>query len=250
MRPAALRRKGVTEEPVRLEEATGPDRPVGAGDGAVEAQRTALSVRVAVGLIGIGVLLVGAYFVPLPSIAQARDWSDSLGPAFAWLFFAVYTLAAIAPIPRTPFTVAAGILFGPALGFIGSLTAATIAAVVAFALARRLGRVKVAPLLSKPVVAAVERRLERRGWLAVGSLRLIPVCPFSLVNYLSGLSSVRTAPYLAASIVGTAPGTAAVVFLADALTGDTHPAMIFVSGGLFAVGLVGLLIDARMPIND
>ncbi|WOC14126.1 TVP38/TMEM64 family protein [Gordonia sp. MP11Mi] len=246
MRPDAHGREGLTEEAVPLEGVAVINRPAGP----TTAGRSLAPRRAVIGVIGVVVLLVGAYFVPLPSIGQAREWSDSLGPWFAWVFFGVYALACIAPLPRTPFTVAAGVLFGPVLGFVGSLTAATLAAAVAFALARRLGRDRVAPLLAKPVVATVERRLERRGWLAVGSLRLIPVCPFALVNYVSGLSAVRPAPYLIASVIGTAPGTAAVVFLADALTGQTHPAMFFVSGGLFAVGLVGLVLDARMPVND
>ncbi|WP_235831561.1 TVP38/TMEM64 family protein [Gordonia zhaorongruii] len=206
--------------------------------------------RAATGLVLIVVLLVSAYFVPLPSIGQAREWSESLGPWFTWLFFGTYTVATIVPIPRTTFTVTAGVLFGPAVAFTGSLAASAVAAVVAYAVVRRLGRDRVKPWLSKPVVATVERRLERRGWLAVGSLRLIPVCPFSIVNYLSGLSSVRPLPYTIASIVGTAPGTAAVVFLGDALTGDPDPSMLVLSASLFALGLIGLVVDNRLPVND
>lgn len=246
MSPDAHGREGLTEEAVALEGATVLDAPP---ESAID-RRSATTGRVVVGAVVVIALLAGAYFVPLPSIAQAREWSDSLGAWFPWLFFGVYAVATTAPIPRTPFTVTAGVLFGPALGFGGSLAAATVAAAAAFLLARRLGRARVAPLLSKPVVASVEHRLARRGWLAVGSLRLIPVCPFSLVNYLSGLSAVRPAPYLLASVAGSAPGTAAVVFLADALTGETHPAMVFVSGALFAVGLIGLVVDARLPVND
>lgn len=251
MRPEAHGREGFTEEAVALDEgAAGDESTPESNPGAVVRQRSTVTRRAILGAVALLVVLAAAYFMPLPSIAQVRDWSDGMGSWFGWAFFAVYAIATIAPIPRTPFTVAAGVLFGPILGFVGSLTAATVSALIAFALARRLGRARVAPLLSKPVVASVEHRLARRGWLAVGSLRLIPVCPFSIVNYLSGLSSVPILPYLVASIVGTAPGTAAVVFLADALTGDTHPAMIFVSGGLFAVGLIGLVVDARMPVKD
>ncbi|MGO3327609.1 TVP38/TMEM64 family protein [Gordonia sp. (in: high G+C Gram-positive bacteria)] len=246
MRPDAHGREGLTEVAVALEGAPVLDGP---SESAID-RRSEVTRRVAVGAVVVLALLVGAYFVPLPSIAQAREWSDSLGAWFPLLFFGVYALATTAPIPRTPFTVAAGVLFGPALGFGGSLAAATAAAAAAFLLARRLGRARVAPLLAKPIVATIEYRLARRGWLAVGSLRLIPVCPFALVNYVSGLSAVRPAPYLLASIAGSAPGTAAVVFLADALTGETHPAMVFVSGGLFTIGLIGLIVDARLPVND
>ncbi len=215
----------------------------------VLAQRRRVTVRAALGLVAVVAVLAGAYFVPLPSIGQARTWSESLGPWFPWLFFVVYTVVTIAPIPRSTFTVMSGVLFGPVIGFTGSLAAATVSAIVAFHLARALGRDRVQPWLTRPVAATVERRLDRRGWLAVGSLRLIPAVPFSIVNYLSGLSSVRWTPYVVATVVGSAPGTAAVVFLGDALAGKTDPAMLLLSAGLFALGAVGLVVDSRLPVT-
>jgi uncharacterized membrane protein YdjX (TVP38/TMEM64 family) len=128
------------------------------------------------------------------------------------------------------------------------MIASSIAAVAAFGLVRALGRDRVRPFLKKPVVKAVEYRLERRGWLAVGSLRLIAACPFSVANYCSALSSVRPLPFTVASIIGRAPGTAAVVMLGDSLTGETDPLQLLVSGALFAVGIAGLILDARLPV--
>ncbi|GAC53179.1 TVP38/TMEM64 family protein [Gordonia amicalis] len=196
----------------------------------------------------VALVLLGSYFIPLPSIGSVRAWGDDLGPAFPWLFFAAYAIVTIAPIPRSTFTVMAGIFFGPVVGFVGAMIASSIAAVAAFGLVRALGRDRVRPFLKKPVVKAVEYRLERRGWLAVGSLRLIAACPFSVANYCSALSSVRPVPFTVASIIGMAPGTAAVVMLGDSLTGETNPLQLLVSGALFAVGIAGLILDARLPV--
>ena len=44
-------------------------------------------------------------------------------------------------------------------------------------------------------------------------------------------------------------GTAAVVMLGDSLTGDTHPLQLVVSGALFAIGIGGLVLDARLPVS-
>lgn len=206
--------------------------------------------RALAGLAAVVAVLVGAYLVPLPSVERAREWSDALGPWFACVFFAVNTIAIVGPIPRTAFTVTAGALFGPVVGFTGSMAVAAVAATVAFVLARRLGRARVERHLDKPGFRAVEERLERRGWLAVGSLRLIPVVPFAVVNYASGLSSVRPMPYFVASVAGTAPGTAAVVFLGDALAGEASPVMIVVSAALFSLGVVGLIVDSRLPVGE
>lgn len=196
----------------------------------------------------VALVLLGSYFIPLPSIGSVRAWGDDLGPAFPWLFFAAYAVVTIAPIPRSTFTVMSGIFFGPVVGFVGAMIASSIAAVAAFGLVRALGRDRVRPFLKKPVVKAVEYRLERRGWLAVGSLRLIAACPFSVANYCSAVSSVRPVPFTVASIIGMAPGTAAVVMLGDSLTGETDPLQLLVSGALFAVGIAGLILDARLPV--
>lgn len=205
--------------------------------------------RASVSALVVVALLVGAYFVPLPSVGRVREWGEQLGPWFPWVFFLAYAVITIGPIPRTTFTVMSGVFFGPVVGFTGAMIASTAAALGAFVLVRSLGRERVQPYLKKPVVKTVEYRLQRRGWLAVGSLRLIPLCPFSIANYCSALSSVRTVPYLVASAIAMAPGTAAVVFLGDALTGERNPWLLAASGCSFAIGIIGLILDARLPVR-
>lgn len=201
-----------------------------------------------VGALVVAAILAATYLIPTPSVSLVRSWGDSLGPSFVWLFFIAYAVVTIAPIPRSTFTILAGVFFGPVVGFVGSMIASAVAAIAAFLLARHLGRARVQPYLGKPVVAAIEYRLTHRGWLAVGSLRLIAACPFSVTNYCAALSSVRLLPYTVASVIGMAPGTAAVVFLGDALTGTRSPLSLMLTGLLFAVGLTGLLLDARLPL--
>ena len=85
---------------------------------------------------------------------------------------------------------------------------------------------------------------------AVGSLRLIGPIPFPLLNYCAGLSSIRFVPYLIATAAGLLPGTIAIVVLGDALTGRTDPALLVVSAVCVAIGLGGLIIDARLPTES
>ncbi|GAB35025.1 hypothetical protein GOOTI_132_00260 [Gordonia otitidis NBRC 100426] len=195
------------------------------------------------------VLLAVSYLVPIPTVAHVRSWGENLGPVFVWVFFTAYALLTVFPIPRTVFTVSAGALFGPVVGLVGALIATAIAATLGFLLARWAGRDRVTPFLHRPVVITIDNRLAARGWLAIGSLRLIPVCPFWLLNWCAGLSSVRLLPYLVASVVASAPGTVAVVLLGDALTGQRNPLLILLSGTFFAVGVVGLILDVRLPVR-
>ncbi|MEV0292215.1 TVP38/TMEM64 family protein [Nocardia sp. NPDC050710] len=201
--------------------------------------------RIVALFLGVGVLFIAALLVPLPSPQQIQEWATSVGAWLPLLFFAIYALAATAPIPRTVLTVSCGVLFGPALGIAVALSATATAAALALLLVRALDRDQVASRLTHPAVRAIDNRLERRGWLAVGSLRMISFAPFSVVNYCCGLSSIRFWPYLAATVLGSLPGTVATVILADALTGGTHPAMFAISAICIALGLVGLVVDAR-----
>ncbi len=202
-------------------------------------RRVAMLVILATALVAVALL------APHPAPQQIRDWADSVGPVFPLLFFLVHALVTVAPFPRTVFTLSAGLLFGPILGITLAVAATTVSAVLALLLVRALDRDQVAARLTHPAVRAVDRRLARRGWLAVGSLRLIAPVPFSVINYCAGLSSVRMMPYLLATFVGIIPGTIGVVVLGDALTGRTNPGLLVLSGVCITIGVIGLIVDAR-----
>lgn len=187
-------------------------------------------------------------FVPQLDTAQIRDWARGAGSWLPLMFFGAHALATIA-LPRFPFTLSAGLLFGPVTGVAVALSATTASAALAFLLVRAIGRNAVAARLTHPAVVAVDRHLARRGWLAIGSLRLIGPVPFPLVNYCAGISSIRLLPFLVATAVGVLPGMVAVVVLGDALTGGTDPALVAVTAVLVAIGLVGLLVDARLGVR-
>jgi len=165
------------------------------------------------------------------------------------VFLVCHALITVAPFPRTVLTLAAGLLFGPLTGVSIALTATTVSAVLALLLVRRLGRDAVAERLRHGALQTVNTRLAQRGWLAVTSLRLIPVVPFSVLNYCCGVSDIRLRPYVLATIVGIVPGTVAVVLLGDAITGRTSPALLGVSAACAGVGLLGLLVDARLGVK-
>lgn len=191
-------------------------------------------------------LTIAALVAPHPSIAQIRDWAHEVGPAFPLVFFAVHALVTIAPVPRTLFTLSAGVLFGPLTGIAVTVGASTLSAVLALLLVRMVGRDAFATRMTHPAVKAIDASLERRGWLAVGSLRLIAPVPFSIVNYCCGVSSIRVVPFALATVVGVIPGTVGIVVLGDALGGHANPYLLAVSGVCIAIGVIGLIVDWRL----
>jgi len=192
-------------------------------------------------------VVVAVAMVPLPTPLQMRAWAQSVGVAAPLLFLLGHALVTVAPVPRTVFTLAAGLLFGPLLGLGLSLVATVLSAVLAFGLVRRLAGGLLRPHLDHRVLRAVDARLRRRGWLAVASLRLIPAVPFSMLNYCSALSSISFRHYLAGT-AGIVPGSVAVVVLGDALTGTTSPTLLAVSLAAAAVGMIGLIVEVRSPV--
>jgi uncharacterized membrane protein YdjX (TVP38/TMEM64 family) len=159
-------------------------------------------------------------------------------------------VATLVPIPRTVFTLASGLLLGPVVGVGVALAATVVSGWVGFVVARSLGRRMVARHLEKAAVRTVDQRLSGGGWLAVASIRLIPVFPFWPANLACGMSSVRTLPYLFGTIVGLLPGTIAVVVLGDTLTGSTSPALLAISAACAVLGAAGLWFAIRRDSVD
>jgi uncharacterized membrane protein YdjX (TVP38/TMEM64 family) len=194
--------------------------------------------------VAVVILVAVALLVPLPTAVQLRDWATSVGPWFPLAFLAAHVIVTIFPFPRTAFTLAAGLLFGPVLGIAIAVTASTISAVLALVLVRAVGW-QLSRLVPHPRVEALDARLSIRGWPAILSMRLIPAVPFSVLNYAAGASAVRVVPYTLSSVVGLLPGTAAVVVLGDALTGNVSPLLLLVSAFTASLGIAGLAYEVR-----
>lgn len=192
----------------------------------------------------VAALAAVVVLVPMPTAIQLRDWATSVGPWFPLAFLAAHVVVTVLPFPRTAFTLSAGLLFGPGLGIAIAVTASACSALLALLLVRAAGW-QFSRILSSPRVESLDARLRARGWPAVLSLRLIPAVPFSVLNYAVGASAVRVTPYLIATVVGLLPGTAAVVILGDAMTGDVSPWLLLVSLCTAAVGVGVLVAEAR-----
>ena len=200
-------------------------------------------------LAAIVILIAVAVLVPLPTAVQLRDWATSVGPWFPLAFLAAHIVVTVFPFPRTVFTLAAGLLFGPYLGVPLAVLASTLSAVIALLLVRAAGW-QLSRLIRHPRVDSLDARLRERGWPAIVSMRMIPAVPFSVVNYAAGASAVRVLPYTLATFVGLLPGTAAVVILGDALTGNVSPLLFVVSLCTASLGIAGLLYEIRAHRRD
>ncbi|KAK7287037.1 hypothetical protein RIF29_00010 [Crotalaria pallida] len=134
------------------------------------------------------------------------------GPAGYALFVAVYAALEILAIPAIPLTMSAGLLFGSVIGTIIVSISGTVAASVSFLIARYFARDRILKLVQgNKKFLAIDKAIGENGFRVVTLLRLSPLLPFSLGNYLYGLTSVKFIPYVFGSWLGMLPGTWAYV---------------------------------------
>jgi uncharacterized membrane protein YdjX (TVP38/TMEM64 family) len=152
-------------------------------------------------------------------IEELQHWIESLGFWGPLAFFFIYLGAVIATIPGTIFGVIAGALFGSVIGVILISISSTIGASLTFLIARYFARDTVARWLSKnKTIERLDRLTEEQGVAIVGLTRLIPLFPFTLLNYGFGLTKVSFKTYVFWSWLCMIPGTIIVVVGTDVLT--------------------------------
>ncbi len=122
-----------------------------------------------------------------------------------------------------------------------AICGATLGATLAFALGRALGRDGVRRILGARA-PRLEVAVDETRFLALLILRLLPVVPFNGLNYAAGVTGIRTRAYVAATLLGIAPGTAAVATAGGSIDQPRSPAFI----GSAAVG--GLLLVTSLAV--
>ena len=205
-----------------------------------------MKARIAVVAVIVIAVIVAMRFLPVGEWLRGfQSWVSSLGAVGALVYAAAYVVAALLFVPGSVLTLGAGVTFGLVGGTIIVSVASTTAAALAFLIARHLARARVEELARKnETFGAIEEAIRRRGWKVVLLLRLSPVVPFSLSNYLYGLTPVAFVPYVLASWVGMLPATVLYVYLgvvgAAAARGGRPPA----EWALLGAGLAATVVVA------
>jgi uncharacterized membrane protein YdjX (TVP38/TMEM64 family) len=180
-----------------------PPRGADADDDAVTRGLWTRAALLAALLAAGGVL---ALTVDLPDVDAVRPWLAGRGPA-GWAAVCLGVgLVLLAPVPRSVVSVLLGVVAGFWAGSAVAFAGGLLAALVAFALSRGLGRPVVERLAGRRL-ARVDRLLVDRGFLAVLGGRLVPVMPFVVLSYGAGLTPIRPAAYAGATALGLVPST-------------------------------------------
>jgi uncharacterized membrane protein YdjX (TVP38/TMEM64 family) len=136
-------------------------------------------------------------------------------PVAPLAFIALHIAASLFFVPRTLLALGAGIVFGMWWGIAWAALGSIAGGIAGFLVARYIyaGFVERAPTGR---VQALLRRAEGGGWRMVAIVRLLPIIPHSLTNYVMGLTRVGLGAYAFGSLLGQLPLTIAYTELGAA----------------------------------
>lgn len=141
------------------------------------------------------------------------------------LYMVLYAIRPLIFFPATVLTLLGGFLFGP-VGIIYTIIGSNASAMVAFGAGAYFGQ---GILEGKEEAGAIQQYMERmrqNSFETVLIMRLI-FLPYDLVNYAAGFLKINWKAFLAATAIGSVPGTVSFVLLgasfgtlAELLAGD------------------------------
>lgn len=161
-------------------------------------------------LLGIivAIVVLSSMFHVGDKLIALRSWIHSLGILGPIVFMAIYAAATVAALPGSALSIVAAALFGPWIGVIVVIIAATVGASLAFLVSRYFARDAIAGWLSKSEkFQKLDNLTEKHGDIIVAITRLVPIFPFNLLNYGFGLTKVPFRTYVMWSGLCMLPGT-------------------------------------------
>lgn len=201
--------------------------------------------KILAGVLTIAFPLLMITLLPVGKVVSKLDvLLDRLGSWAIVVFALIYVIDALLLGPAWLFALVAGLAFGLVKGGLLVWASATVAAALAFLVARYFARHRIEKLARKnEKYEAVDRAIRRHGWKVVLLLRISPLLPYTISNYIYGLTAVDFVHYVIASAVGIIPMVAVYVSIGAA---GREAALAAAGGGqhstvelvVFAVGVV------------
>ncbi len=213
--------------------------------------------RVVGALIAVALLATLIVLAPVEEwVIQFVEWVDGAGPVGLAAFGLFYVFGAVVFVPATFLSLSAGFLFGLTNGLLLVALCIPLGALMTFVVGRYLARDMVQTKVQDlPKFHAMERAISMEGFKMAFLTRLVPILPFTLLNYLFGVTRVGTRRFLLATTLGMIPTSVAYVYV-GAMAGDLKRALamgdspgpatfLMWTAGVLAVVVIVWLITRR-----
>jgi len=131
------------------------------------------------------------------------QWVTNLGDFAFVVYILVFIVSTVLCFPVGLLTVASGFIFGLWVGTLISWFSSLIGASLAFLLGQKLFQSCIEELaLNYPRFSSLNKAVSQNGWKIVFLVRLSPLLPFNILNYLLSLTNIKFFDYLSATCVG------------------------------------------------
>lgn len=169
------------------------------------------------------------------------------------VFMSVYVILNLWFPIAAVLTLLAGFLYGTILGAIYVDVAATLGALLAFGISRNFVGNWIQHRWHRQLIS-FNREVSKRGYLYLLFVRLVPLMPYLLVNFLAGLTKVRLRTFIWTTAIGSLPGILILSYAGGQFLNITSVEQVFTSKVIAAfvllAGFAGLIIVFKILTDN
>lgn len=138
------------------------------------------------------------------------------------LYIATMAIVPVVFLPGFPFVIIGGLLYGHTMGLVYAMTGATLGASCAFLLSRYVANDWINKRFKGGKWDSLQDNIQQNGWKVVLFLRLVPLFPYTPLNYALGVTNISFKHYISATFFGIFPACAAFIFFSTSFWDMLH----------------------------
>lgn len=190
-------------------------------------------------LITVLIVVISFFVIKYLPLERVRSIIQSGGGFAPFIYILLFSILPIFFFPVPIIALAGGLAFGVWKGSFYTVIGASINCILMYLIAKYIGKEQVYKYLEKHLSKDVKERIASKEtdigfYLFV--LRLTPIIPYNLINYMSGLLDIGLKKYIIISILGIMPGTAVYLNMGDKAI--NYKSKEFVISVVFMIALV------------
>lgn len=184
-------------------------------------------------------MVISFFVIKYLPLERVRSIIQSGGGFAPFIYILLFSILPIFFFPVPIIALAGGLAFGVWKGSFYTVIGASINCILMYLIAKYIGKEQVDKYLEKHLSKDVKERIASKEtdigfYLFV--LRLTPIIPYNLINYMSGLLDIGLKKYIIISILGIMPGTAVYLNMGDKAI--NYKSKEFVISVVFMIALV------------
>ena len=207
----------------------------------------------------IGVILIALLFIIVIYLKNLgvldnldsksiKNWVNSFGALAPFIYIIMFSLVPLTLFPDSILAIAGGMAFGIMKGTIFTIIGALIGGTISFYISRFLGR-EIVDKIVRGKGKWFEQGIEKKGFLLILTLRLIPLVPFDIISYGAGLSKIKYSDFAFATFIGIIPGVLIFSNLGDKTLEVNSPQFIIAIGLLIALLIISYFLKKKITLE-